>query len=110
MKTYGLKEAAGIVRLHPITLAEWARAGKIPGASKPGKEWVFPEEGLRAYLNSKSTCPFTGEEESGGSNSPRTQAELESLLGLPTKRRRGSTTRSARVRFGGKIGLERSRP
>ena len=102
MSTMGLQDAAKFVRLHPVTLAERARAGKIPGAAKPGKEWVFPLEGLRAYLNSLSTCPFTGEAESGGSSYPRTAAELESLLGLPTRRRRRSTTRSERARYGGR--------
>jgi hypothetical protein len=98
--TLDLQQAADFLKLHPVTLAERARAGKIPGAAKPGKRWVFPEEGLRAYLNARSTCPFTGEEVSGGSNSPRTAAELENLLGLPTRKRRRSTTRSARASYG----------
>ena len=100
METLGLQEAAKMVRLHPVTLAERARAGKIPGAAKPGKEWVFPLEGLRAYLNSLSTCPYTGEAVSGGSSSPTKVEQLESLLGLPTKRRRRNTTRSERASYG----------
>jgi hypothetical protein len=100
MDTLGLKEAAELVRLHPVTLAERARAGKIPGAAKPGKEWVFPVEGLRAYLNSLSTCPYTGEAVSGGSSSPTTAEQLESLLRLPTRKRRRNTTRSERASYG----------
>lgn len=98
--TLFIDEAAKHVGLHPVTLAERARAGKIPGASKPGKRWVFPKAGLDAYLNSKSTCPYTGEEASGGSSYPRTAGELESLLELPTRRRRRSTTRSEKARYG----------
>jgi hypothetical protein len=100
--TLDLQQAADFLKLHPVTLAERARAGKIPGAAKPGKRWVFPEEGLRAYLNAKSTCPYTGEEASGGSSSPRTAAELESLLGLPTRKRHGNTTRKGRGSYGGR--------
>lgn len=95
-----LEEAAKRVGLHPVTLAQRARAGKIPGASKPGKRWVFPIAGLDAYLNQHSTCPFTGEAESGGSSYPRTAGELESLLGLPTRKRRRSTTRRERANYG----------
>ena len=97
-----LEAAAKHLGLHPVTLAGLARAGKIPGASKPGKRWVFPIAGLDAYLNAYSTCPFTGEEGSGGLNYPRTADELESLLGLPTKRRRRNTTRRERVSYGGR--------
>lgn len=86
--------------LHEMTLADRARAGKIPGASKPGKRWVFLVAGLDAYLNSLSPCPFTGAVSGGGSTSPRTQAELESLLGLPTGRKRSSSTRNVRARYG----------
>ena len=102
--TVGLEDGAKMVRLHPVTLAERARAGKIPGASKPGKEWVFLVEGLLSYLNANSPCPFTGEAVSGGSRSPRSEAELENLLGLPTRNRRGSTTRNAKVRYGVRTG------
>ena len=93
LDTVGLEEAAKFVRLHPTTLAERAKQGKIPGAAKPGKEWVFPLEGLRAYLNSLSPCPYTGEAVSGGSSYPRNAAELGALLALPTKNRRRNSTR-----------------
>ena len=104
MSTLYLEEAARHVGLHPITLAQRAKAGKIPGASKPGKRWIFPIAGLDAYLNAHSTCPFTGEEGSGGSSYPRNQAELESLLGLPTRKRHRNTTKSA----GGRSGVRQS--
>lgn len=100
MSTLFLPEAARYVGLHQITLAERARAGKIPGAAKPGKRWIFRREGLDAYLNQHSPCPYSGEESGGGSTYPRTQAELESLLKLPAGRKRRSSTKSGRARYG----------
>lgn len=108
--TLYLEEAARHVGLHPITLAQRAKAGKIPGASKPGKRWVFPVAGLDAYLNAHSTCPFTGEEGSGGSSSPTTVKELESLLGLPTRKRLRNTTRKGRGSYGDRQSSEKARP
>lgn len=93
METLDLAAAAKLVNLHYQTLRERAKAGKIPGAAKPGKEWVFPVDGLRAYLNSLSPCPYTGEEIRGGSNSTLTGGELDALLGLPTRSRRRNTTK-----------------
>ena len=97
-----LETAAGWLNMHPRTLIERARAGKIPGAAKPGKRWVFPEAGLQAYLNSLAPCPFTAEAQLGGSSSPRTAKELENLLGLPTRRRQRSTTRNEGENYGGR--------
>lgn len=99
-----LESAAQFLGLHPVTLAERARAGKIPLASKPGKAWIFPPEGLRAYRDAHSPCPSIAGAESGGSKSPRSQADLESLLGLPTGRRRRNITKSERARYGGRSG------
>jgi hypothetical protein len=104
LKSYRIKEAADYLGLHPVTLAERARAGKIPGAAKIGKGWTFDEVGLIAYRNSLSPCPSTVVEEFGGSSYPRNQAQLESLLGLPTSGRRGNTTKSVRGKFGAKKG------
>jgi excisionase family DNA binding protein len=107
MTTLYLPEAARYVGLHEMTLMERARAGKIPGAAKPGKRWIFRREGLDAYLNQHSPCPFTGEDSGGGSTSPRTQAELESLLGLPTGKKRRNTTQSGSRRYGGATSSDR---
>ena len=94
MKSLSLKEAAQVLRLHPVTLAEWARAGKIPGAAKPGKSWVFLEDGLRAYLDSIAPCPSTESARLGISTSLRPRDAYAHLLGLPTRRpRRNTTTR-----------------
>jgi excisionase family DNA binding protein len=104
MSTFYLEEAARYVGLHEMTLLTRARAGKIPGAAKPGKRWIFRREGLDAYLNQHSPCPYTGEENGGGSTSPRTQAELESLLGLPTRRKRRNTTQNGSRNYGDATG------
>src|SRR5690242_4751570 len=100
--TLKLQAAADVLGMHPQTVQERARAGKIPGASKPGRRWVFQEAGLLAYLNQHSPCPFTGEVESGGSSSPRTAGELESLLGLPTRSKRRHSTKRGAGRYGGR--------
>jgi hypothetical protein len=47
--TLYLDKAADFVGLHEQTLLARARRGIIPGASKPGKRWVFLVEGLREY-------------------------------------------------------------
>ena len=91
--TLTLPQAADFLKLHPQTLIQRARAGKIPGAAKPGKRWVFPEEGLRAYLQSFAPCPSTSEAASGGSSSIRSAADFERLLGLPIARLRRNTRR-----------------
>ena len=104
MANLTLSEAAKWMRVHEQTLIERARAGKIPGAAKPGKCWVFPEEGLRAYLNSLAPCPFIKEERLGGSNSTPSGGDIESLLRLPTRKRRRSTTIRERKNYGAETG------
>jgi excisionase family DNA binding protein len=52
-ESWGIKEAAAFLHIHPDTLAERARAGEIPGC-KVGRAWVFLPELLTEYLRSKS--------------------------------------------------------
>jgi excisionase family DNA binding protein len=40
MGTLNLKQAAALLKIHPVTLQEKAKAGEIPGA-KVGRAWVF---------------------------------------------------------------------
>jgi excisionase family DNA binding protein len=54
-ETWGIKEAAAFLRIHPDTLAERARAGEIPGC-KVGRSWVFMPELLTEFLRAKSTA------------------------------------------------------
>ena len=97
-----LEEAARFLGLHEQTLQERARAGKIPLAAKPGKCWIFPMEGLVAYRNQHSPCPYIESEKSGTSTFPRSGEELDALLGLPTRKRRRSTTTRSNGNYGNK--------
>jgi excisionase family DNA binding protein len=54
-ESWGIKEAAAFLRIHPDTLAERARVGEIPGC-KVGRAWVFMPELLADYLRTKSTA------------------------------------------------------
>lgn len=89
--TLDLKQAAEFLHLHPNTVQERAKRGMIPGAAKPGKCWVFLEDGLRHYLLSLSPCS-TGLEKRGTSISVPKGAALDALLGLPIRDKRRRTT------------------
>ena len=52
--TLNLKQAAELVKLHPVTLQGKAKAGEIP-AAKPGKCWVFIEADLIEWLRAQYT-------------------------------------------------------
>jgi excisionase family DNA binding protein len=56
VKSWGLKEAAAFLRIHPDTLALWAREGRIPGC-KVGRSWVFMPELLEDYVLSLIKVP-----------------------------------------------------
>lgn len=103
-----LDQAADYLKLHEQTLLARARRGIIPGAAKPGKRWVFLEEGLREYLLSLSPCHSTVSGKSGTLTSPLTKAGYESQLELPTTGRRKSTTKSSAPKSGAKPSSERS--
>ena len=102
LRTVGLVEAAGLVRLHKNTLQERVKAGLIPGA-KIGRSWVFLESDLIAYIRSqypteKTSCLSTNKRAapSGGPASPSRVApgyvgQLEKLI---AKRRKSATTSS----------------
>jgi excisionase family DNA binding protein len=51
MNTLTLNQAAELLKLHPQTVLQRARAGEIP-AAKPGKCWVFIEDDLINWLRS----------------------------------------------------------
>jgi excisionase family DNA binding protein len=82
-----LEQAADFLKLHPNTVQQRAKRGEIPGAAKPGKRWVFLEDGLREYVYSLSPCRY---EKSGTITTSTSQAKtggLERALGLPTEGR-----------------------
>ena len=108
MTTLNLKEAAALLKIHPVTLQDKARAGEIPGA-KIGRAWVFIEFDLLEYIRSK--CPrraLQGDSSEvsvchssnarthriGGSSSTTREDDYSKVLALPTKQKRGSITTS----------------
>lgn len=52
MNTLNLQQAADFLNIHPVTLAEKARSGDIPGA-KIGKSWVFIDIDLVDYIRAQ---------------------------------------------------------
>ncbi|WP_446808374.1 helix-turn-helix domain-containing protein [Methylomonas sp. 2BW1-5-20] len=56
MNTLDLHQAAALLKLHPQTILQKARAGDIP-AAKPGKCWVFIEQDLIDWIRSQYTRP-----------------------------------------------------
>lgn len=44
------KEAAAFLRVHMVTLSQWAKQGYVP-AMKVGKNWRFARHELTAWLN-----------------------------------------------------------
>lgn len=110
IKTLALEEAAAFLHLHPVTVAERAKLGIIPGA-KLGKRWVFIEEDLVGYLRSfyapspralqgdqheETVCHFTNARthRSGGSRYATDMDAYSKALGLPINGKPGSTTTS----------------
>jgi len=94
-----LLQAAEILRMHPETVRARAKAGIIPGA-KPGKEWVFLEEDLKAYLRSlyreESRCRSIESAASGTSTSLlATSPAFAALVAPQTKRKPRNTTTSS---------------
>ena len=98
--TLDLKQAAQSLHLHPTTVQERAKRGMIPGAAKPGKCWVFLEDGLRAYLISLSPCRSIELGKRGTLTSPLGEGGLDVLLGLPTGGKRKRTTTASKVNYG----------
>src|SRR5216684_6077040 len=108
MATLTLQQAAALLKIHPVTLQDKARAGEIPG-TKVGRAWVFIEIDLLEYIRSKyARRALQGDSTEvlechssnvrthriGGSSSATTEGEYSKVLGLPTKQKRGSTTTS----------------
>jgi excisionase family DNA binding protein len=101
MKTMGIQEASEFVRVHPVTLSRLAHSGEVP-AAKPGKEWVFIDIDLIAWLRShyqsqtligdtterNDICHSTNVKtrpRGGLISLPQTETEYNKLLALATK-------------------------
>lgn len=106
--TLDLQQAARLLKMHPVTLADKARAGEIKGA-KVGRAWVFIKIDLLEYIRSKyprralqgdstevKECHSSNvrTHRIGGSRSATTDDEYSKVLALPTRKERGSTTTS----------------
>ncbi|WP_036307013.1 helix-turn-helix domain-containing protein [Methyloglobulus morosus] len=97
METLTLEQAAGILRMHKVTVRNKARAGELP-AAKVGKRWLFLEVDLMNWLRlqysplalqgDKTTeiklCHSTNVKTvpSGGLRSASTDDEYRKALGL----------------------------
>ena len=106
MKTLTLQEAAGLLKLHPVTFAERAADGRIP-AAKIGRRWVFVEDDLIGYVrahykrralqgdtseNSKCHSISAKTRLTGGSSSRLAVIACRKALGLPTSGKLRNTT------------------
>lgn len=47
------EEAAKILKIHPVTLRNWLRKGKIQGVKISEREWRIPESALQVFLKQK---------------------------------------------------------
>jgi len=54
------REAAEIVRIHPVTLLKWAREGKVPHRRLSARKIVFPLSQLTAWLETESYTDSVG--------------------------------------------------
>ena len=107
MHTLNLQQAAEFLKIHPVTLGDKARAGKIPGA-KIGKCWVFVDidliEHIRAQYQWRALqgtekeflCHSTNAKirPTGGLKSPSVDEQYNAVLSLATKSKLRSTTTS----------------
>jgi excisionase family DNA binding protein len=52
MRTLDIKEAAALLKIHPVTLYRLVERGEVP-AAKPGKKWVFVDVDLIDWLRAQ---------------------------------------------------------
>lgn len=99
MKSLGLVDAAALLRIHPNTLQQRARAGLISG-SKIGRAWVFLEDDLVSYIRAgqENACHSTNKHQTArGGSASHTLTHLgyvDQLERLIAKKRSVSTTNS----------------
>ncbi|OGT17293.1 MAG: hypothetical protein A2522_06855 [Gallionellales bacterium RIFOXYD12_FULL_53_10] len=97
--TLNLKDAAALLKIHPVTLQSKAKSGEVPGA-KVGRSWVFVQIDLLSYIRSKyvtrmvqgdtkekTPCHSTNVKTrpSTGSKSQSTDEQYRKALALPTR-------------------------
>lgn len=67
MTTLNLKEAAALLKMHPMSLRRQVVNGIVPGA-RAGRSWIFIEEDLLNWLRSQ----YSEEARAAGSNGDTT--------------------------------------
>ncbi|MDE1907674.1 MAG: helix-turn-helix domain-containing protein [Rhodospirillales bacterium] len=103
-------EAAEFLGVSIGILQGRAKAGIIPGA-KVGKEWRFLASDLAAYLRAQypanqprvKPCPSANAARSSTSTSSTRASDIDSLLDLPTARKRSASTTNSERNCGGKV-------
>jgi excisionase family DNA binding protein len=60
---YSVEEVAALLELHPVTVREYAREGRVP-AAKLGRRWRFPKPTFDAWV----AAGMPGPEERKGAN------------------------------------------
>lgn len=108
MNTLDLDQAAQFLRLNPSTLQARAKAGIISGA-KIGREWVFIEDDLVAYIRSQypankgtQECHSTKSARRGTPTSSTKAGEFAAALDLPTAKKRSASMTNSKPSFGEK--------
>ena len=96
---------ATMLKLNVKTVGQYAAAGKIPGA-KVGGAWLFIQADIIDWLRAQFKCPSTSHPivKTGISLSRTKAGELESLLALPTGKRRKNSTTNTKQNSGARSG------
>lgn len=74
MKTLTLKEAADVLRVHPMTLRREAAEGRVP-AARAGRAWIFLEEDLLDWIRSQYASTARAAGSTGETQCPSTDAQ-----------------------------------
>lgn len=49
-------EVCGLIDLHPVTLRDWSKAGRIP-AYRIGREYRYDPDAIADWLEEREVCP-----------------------------------------------------
>jgi excisionase family DNA binding protein len=82
MNTLDLQQASDLLKLHPQTILQKARAGELP-AAKLGKCWVFIEQDLIEWIRSQYTRPRQDVGQGGALCSLKDQTANTGGIALP---------------------------
>ena len=74
MTTLNLKEAAALLKVHPMTLRRQAMEGAVP-AARAGRAWIFIEEDLLGWLRAQYSDEARAAGSKGDTTCPSTYAQ-----------------------------------